>query len=61
LVLLDRINDALYVGSRGAASREASSIAAIIESQSATSAGKGACIDPTRFDATRRSKVRGGT
>ena len=46
---LDRIHDALYVKCREAAAREASPTAAIIDSQSVESAGKGAYIDPPGY------------
>ena len=59
---LDRLHDALYLRCRAAASREASPTAAIIDSQSVKSAGKGgpASIRPATMRA-RRSRARSGT
>ena len=53
---LDRIHDALYAQCRQAASRDASPTAAIIDSQSVKSAEKGACIDPSGYDAGKKIK-----
>ena len=59
---LDRLHDALYVRCRGAASREASPTAAIIDSQSVKSAEKGGPASIRRATMrARRSRVRSGT
>ena len=59
---LDRIHDALYAQCRQAASREASPIAAIIDSQSVKSAEKGGLRLIRRATMpARRSKARSGT
>ena len=55
---LDRIHEALYTRCREEASREASPTAAIIDSQSVKSVGKGgACIDPRGYDAGKKRHV----
>src|SRR5471032_1517697 len=59
---LERIHDALYVATRQAAGREASPTAAIIDSQSAEAAQKGAKPSIRRASMqARRSKVARGT
>jgi transposase len=55
--VLDRIHHALYVECREAAEREASPIAAIIDSQSVKSAEKGGRIDPHGFDAGLKTEI----
>ena len=51
---LERIHHALYVAVREQAGREASPTAAIIDSQSAKAAQKGAPLDPQGFDAGKK-------
>src|ERR1700747_1918628 len=51
---LEAIHHALYVRCREQIGREASPTAAIIDSQSAKSAEKGACIDPHGYDACKK-------
>ncbi len=59
---LDRLHHALYVRCREQADREASPTAAIIDSQSVKSAGKGGPALIRRASmAARRSRVRSGT
>ena len=59
---LDRIHDALYAQCRQAASREASPTAAIVDSQSAKAAQKGAPRSTRRaLMRARRSRVARGT
>src|SRR5271166_1263470 len=59
---LDRIHVALYLRCRGAASREASPTAAIIDSQSVKSAEKGGPASIRRATMrARRSRARSGT
>ena len=59
---LDRIHDALYAQCREAASREASPTAAIVDSQSAKAAQKGAPRSSRRaLMRARRSRVARGT
>ncbi len=59
---LDRLHDALYLRCRGAASREASPTAAIIDSQSVKSAEKGGPASIRRATMrARRSRARSGT
>ena len=53
---LERIHPALYLAGREQAGCETSPTAAIIDSQSVKSAGKGACIDPHGFDAGKKIK-----
>jgi transposase len=59
---LERVHEALYVAVRGAAGREASPSAAIIDSQSAKAAqNRGSKIDPQGFDAARKSRAASAT
>ena len=55
---LERIHEALFVKCREAAAREASPTAATIDSQSVKSAERGLRIDPSGYDAGKRSTAR---
>ena len=53
---IEKIHHALYVQCREMVGREASPTACVIDSQSVKSAEKGACIDPSGYDAGKRIK-----
>ena len=53
---LDRIHHSVYVKCREAIGREASPTACVIDSQSVKGAEKGACIDPSGYDAGKKIK-----